>query len=150
VFPQKANCLVFVRIRKSGICFASKQNNEERTASFSSDGKKRFVGEIPGGVTFILLLKCIVTYVTNFLVIPYFYKYSENRSLLWYFVSQFLYSQNTQSFDLIENRQAIHSKNTELNFLNEFLYTGFLFDSHVVMLGHYYSTPHKILTLFLF
>lgn len=29
--------------------FASKQNYEERPASFLSDGEKRLVGEIPGG-----------------------------------------------------------------------------------------------------
>jgi hypothetical protein len=45
--PEKANCLAFVGDRKSGVCFASKQNNEEREASFSYDGKKRLVEDAP-------------------------------------------------------------------------------------------------------
>ncbi|HCC06442.1 TPA: hypothetical protein DEP94_03760, partial [Candidatus Nomurabacteria bacterium] len=45
---QKANCLAFVGIRKSGIFFASKQNDEERSAKLFCDDKKVFVEEIPG------------------------------------------------------------------------------------------------------
>jgi hypothetical protein len=33
--------------RESGVCFASKQNDEERAANFLSDEEKRFVAEFP-------------------------------------------------------------------------------------------------------
>lgn len=41
--PQKANCLAFVRGRKSGVCFGGNQNDEERAANFLSGDEKRFV-----------------------------------------------------------------------------------------------------------
>jgi hypothetical protein len=53
VLPQKANCLAFVRIRKSGVCFASKRNDEERSAKLFCDDKKVFVEETPGGILFV-------------------------------------------------------------------------------------------------
>ena len=45
---QQVNCFTYVGIRKSGICFASKQNNEERSARNFCDDKNLLVEEIPG------------------------------------------------------------------------------------------------------
>lgn len=42
---QKDNCLSFVRTRKSGVCFASKQNDEEREARNFCDDKNLLVEE---------------------------------------------------------------------------------------------------------
>ena len=40
------NCFPSVRTRKSGVCFTSKQNNEEQEVSFLSDDEKRLIEEI--------------------------------------------------------------------------------------------------------
>ncbi len=44
---QHDNCLSCVRTRKSGVCFASKQNDEERTARNFCGDKNLLVVEIP-------------------------------------------------------------------------------------------------------
>jgi hypothetical protein len=50
---EEANCLASVGSRKSGVCFGSSQNNEERSANFLSDGEKRFVEDIPACIKIV-------------------------------------------------------------------------------------------------
>jgi hypothetical protein len=44
---EQANCLAFAGTRKSGVCFCSNRNDEEREARIVSDGEQLLVEEIP-------------------------------------------------------------------------------------------------------
>lgn len=51
MLSEKSACALFVRNRKSGVCFASKQNDEEREARNFCGDKNLLVEDIPAEST---------------------------------------------------------------------------------------------------